>query len=103
MAATPLTDDEVRDALGALDDWTLEDGRALRRVFSAEDFPAAIHLVNVVAILAEQQNHHPDIDIRYRTVTFTLSSHDAGGKVTRKDVELATQIDSAIATRPSAR
>jgi 4a-hydroxytetrahydrobiopterin dehydratase len=55
-------------------------------------FPEAISLVNRVAEEAERANHHPDIDIRYTKVVFTLSTHDAGG-VTRKDLDLAAAID----------
>ncbi len=92
----------VEHMLGALEGWTRE-GDAIRRVYQAEDFPGAIHLVNVVAVLAEQARHHPDIDIRWRTLTFTLSTHDAGNKVTMADIRLAEQINEAIATQPAAR
>ena len=102
MPREPLTKDAVEHLLFKLDGWNME-GDAIRRVYTAEDFPGAIHLVNVVAVLAESARHHPDIDIRWRTVTFTLSTHDAGGKVTLADLELAAQINAAIMTQPAAR
>jgi 4a-hydroxytetrahydrobiopterin dehydratase len=102
MAAEPLDQETVQHLLLKLDGWTQE-GDAIRRVYQAEDFPGAIHLVNVVAVLAEQAHHHPDIDIRWRTLTFTLSTHDAGGKVTLADLEMAAQINAAISTQPAAR
>jgi 4a-hydroxytetrahydrobiopterin dehydratase len=102
MAHEPLDEDTVERLLGKLDGWTREDG-AIRRVYQAEDFPGAIHLVNVVAVLSESARHHPDIDIRWRTITFTLSTHDAGGRVTLADLELAAQINAAIMTQPAAR
>jgi 4a-hydroxytetrahydrobiopterin dehydratase len=102
MAHEPLDQDTIEHVLGKLEGWTKE-GDAIRRVYQAEDFPGAVHLVNVVAVLAEQARHHPDIDIRWRTVTFTLSTHDAGGKVTMADLEMAAQINAAIMTQPAAR
>jgi len=102
MAAEPLDQQTVEHLLAKLEGWTLE-GDMIRRVYQAEDFPGAIHLVNVVAVLAEQARHHPDIDIRWRTLTFTLSTHDAGGKITLADIELAAQINAAISTQPAAR
>lgn len=57
----------------------------------APTFPAGIRLVDVVAVEAEAMDHHPDIDIRWRTVTFTLSTHSAGG-LTQLDIELAHRV-----------
>jgi 4a-hydroxytetrahydrobiopterin dehydratase len=59
-------------------------------------FPQAIEVVNRVADLAEAADHHPDIDIRWRTLTFRLSTHSAGG-LTEKDFDLASQIDAVLA------
>ena len=98
----PLDHQAVERLLGGLEGWTRE-GDSIRRVYQADDFPGAIHLVNVVAVLAEQARHHPDIDIRWRTLTFTLSTHDAGGKVTMADIRLAELINDAITTQPAAR
>lgn len=98
----PLDHRTVEHLLGNLEGWTRE-GDTIRRVYQAEDFPGAIHLVNVVAVLAEQARHHPDIDIRWRTLTFALSTHDAGDKVTMADIRLAEQINDAITTQPAAR
>ena len=102
MPSEPLSREDVDSALAGLDGWAF-DGGAIRRTYEAEDFPAAIHVVNVVAVLAEQAKHHPDIDIRWRSLTFVLSTHDAGGRVTSKDLELAAQINAAIASSPPAR
>jgi 4a-hydroxytetrahydrobiopterin dehydratase len=57
----------------------------------------AISVVDAVAIAAEAADHHPDIDIRWRNLTFRLSTHDAGGRVTARDIALAHQIDAIIA------
>lgn len=87
-----LNDDEVSDRLGELNGWT-GDTTEIRRSYSAPDFPAAITLVVAVADHAEQLGHHPDLDIRWRTVHFTVSTHSAGG-VTALDFELARRIDA---------
>lgn len=65
-----------------------EDEGALQREFELESFPAAIEFVRRLADLAERENHHPDIDIRYRKVTVRWSTHSAGG-VTDRDRDLA--------------
>jgi 4a-hydroxytetrahydrobiopterin dehydratase len=86
-----LLDDEERTrALEGLPGWE-GDSAALRRTVSAPDFPTAVRLVGAVAEVAEELDHHPDIDIRWRTLTFVLSTHSAGG-VTQNDVELAHRI-----------
>jgi 4a-hydroxytetrahydrobiopterin dehydratase len=67
-------------------------GDVLVKEVVREDFAEAMGFVNEVAGLAEAANHHPDIDIRWNTVTLHLSTHSAGG-LTEKDVALARQID----------
>jgi len=57
---------------------------------------AAIAAVSRIAAIAEELDHHPDIDIRWRTVTLVVSTHSAGG-VTAADVELARRIDEVLA------
>ena len=68
---------------------------ALTRSVTLPTFPDVIMLVNRIAEAAEQRDHHPDIDIRWRTVTFTLSTHSAGG-VTSLDLGLARQNDAIV-------
>jgi 4a-hydroxytetrahydrobiopterin dehydratase len=86
-----LTDTEIQQALGSLPGWQ-RNGLAIQRVFRFPDFKVAMQFVNKVADAAEQANHHPDIDIRYNTVTMALVSHDSGG-VTQRDVRMAGVID----------
>lgn len=74
-----------------MSDWTEQDD-ALVREFELPSFPEAIEFVDRLAELAESENHHPDIDIRYTKVTCTLSTHDAGG-ITEKDLDLAGEIE----------
>ncbi|MBF6079084.1 4a-hydroxytetrahydrobiopterin dehydratase [Nocardia beijingensis] len=88
---TLLSDTEIAEALTELPEWS-RSGDALTRTVEAATFPAGIELVRRVADVAEEANHHPDIDIRWRKVTFTLSTHSAGG-LTALDVALAHEID----------
>ncbi|UGT64258.1 4a-hydroxytetrahydrobiopterin dehydratase [Nocardia asteroides] len=91
MGTPLLTDSEITEALSELDGWS-RDGAAITRAIEAESFLAGIDLVRRVAEAAERADHHPDIDIRWRTVTYTLSTHSAGG-LTAQDVALAREID----------
>lgn len=94
--ADPLTDEELAHALAALPGWELE-ADAIRRTFACADFRSAIALVNAVADAAEAADHHPDIAItRYRRVRFTLTTH-AAKAITRRDTELAAEIDRIAA------
>lgn len=95
---TLLGADGVRTALADLPHWSGDESR-ITRTFDAPDFPTAIRIVDEVAEAAEAMNHHPDVDIRWRTLTFTLATHSEGG-VTSRDVELAARIDE-IAARHS--
>jgi 4a-hydroxytetrahydrobiopterin dehydratase len=72
--------------------WTQADN-ALIRTITRADFVEALALVLEIGKLAEAANHHPDIDIRYRTVHLSLSTHDAGNTVTAKDFALAQRIN----------
>jgi len=65
-----------------------EQDDALVREFELPTFPAAIEFVDRLAELAEGENHHPDIDIRYRRVTVRWTTHSEGG-ITDKDREMA--------------
>ncbi|ADB34550.1 putative pterin-4-alpha-carbinolamine dehydratase [Kribbella flavida DSM 17836] len=91
-----LTDDQIdaaiRDHLPA---WKVAENALVRSV-ETPTFLDGIRLVATVAQLAESMNHHPDIDIRYTTITFRVSSHEAGG-ITNDDLVLARHIDTAAA------
>ena len=69
----------------------------LTKTFKFESFRDSIVFVNRVATLADNQDHHPDIEIRYTTVVLTLSTHDARG-ITEKDLALAEQVDFATSS-----
>ncbi|MCF6387112.1 4a-hydroxytetrahydrobiopterin dehydratase [Mycobacterium sp. MBM] len=89
-----LTNDQVDAALPDLNGWE-RSGGALRRSIEFPAFLQGVDAVGRVAELAEQRDHHPDIDIRWRTVTFALVTHSAGG-ITEKDLEMAKAIDQVL-------
>lgn len=91
---TVLTDAQVDAALPDLAGWERSDG-ALRRSVEFPEFLAGIDAVRRVAEHAEAADHHPDIDIRWRTVTFALVTHSEGG-ITDKDVEMARDINGIV-------
>jgi 4a-hydroxytetrahydrobiopterin dehydratase len=85
-----LQPDEIDTQLADLPGWS-GDTAGIRREYTFPDFPTAVGAVDAVAEEAEDMDHHPDIDIRWRSVTFGVSTHSAGG-VTQLDVELAHRI-----------
>jgi len=86
-----LDEQGVAAALRATPGWE-RTGAEIRRVYRFGDFREALAFVNRVGGLAEAAGHHPDIDIRYNTVTLALTTHDAGG-LTARDFDLARAID----------
>ena len=87
-----LEQDEVSAALKKLPEWELE-GKSIERTVEFEDFTEALDFVNLVAEVAEDSQHHPEIDIRYSQVTLRLTTHDVGG-ITGLDTEMAHRIDN---------
>jgi 4a-hydroxytetrahydrobiopterin dehydratase len=86
-----LNEEEIREGLAGLPQWE-RDGREIHRNFVFDSFASAIQFVDRVAQLAEQADHHPDIDIRYDKVRLSLSTHSAGG-LTKRDMKLAAKIN----------
>lgn len=84
-------------ALADLPEWT-GDETMITRTVELDSFMDAIAVVGRVAVAAEEMNHHPDIDIRWRTLTFRCSTHSAG-KVTNRDYELARRIDEIVSNQ----
>lgn len=95
MAVPVLSDDEVSTGLGSLPGWARQ-GDAIEKTFELPSFPDAVAFVTRVGFLAEAADHHPDLDVRWRKVKVSLSTHDAGG-ITAKDLGLAGEIE-AVAT-----
>ncbi|HUB72292.1 MAG TPA: 4a-hydroxytetrahydrobiopterin dehydratase [Acidimicrobiales bacterium] len=88
-----LLDEGTVDAAVAAGLGWRREGKELVKVWSGKDFAASLAYVNAVGALAEEANHHPDIDIRWGQVTLRLSTHSAGG-LTQADIDLARRVDS---------
>lgn len=86
-----LTEFELHETLTKLPNWQVIHGKLIRH-FVFPGFSQAIEFVNQIADLSEEQNHHPDIDIRYNKVQLGLITHDANA-ITQRDAMLAAQID----------
>lgn len=86
-----LSDLEIQRALGSLPGWSRR-GDVLTKTYTFEKFADGIALVDRVARIADEMDHHPDIDIRYTKVLMSLSTHDAGG-ITQSDLTLAERIE----------
>lgn len=95
--AAKLNTESIRGWLRQRKGWKRRANR-LTKVFEFGSFRDSIIFVNRVATLADDLDHHPDIDVRYASVTVTLSTHDAGG-ITEKDLDLAEQIDFATSAQ----
>ena len=97
MKVPVLSEDELAAALSGIDAprWELTGGKLVKAV-ACSGFVGSLAFVEAVGQLAEEANHHPDIDIRYNRVTLALVTHDSGG-ITRLDIELARAIDGITA------
>jgi 4a-hydroxytetrahydrobiopterin dehydratase len=91
-----LSEKQLHDLLTELPEWALEDGKLVRN-WTLPTFVEAMAFVNRVAGIAEEAQHHPDIDIRYNLVRLALVSHDAGG-ITERDTQMARQLSAAFPT-----
>jgi 4a-hydroxytetrahydrobiopterin dehydratase len=82
---------EVEQRIKGLKGWSLE-GDAIKKQYTFKDFPEAIAFVSRLAPEAEAADHHPDIQINYKRVTLTYSTHSEGG-LTKKDFDGAATAD----------
>ena len=94
-----LSTEQITERLKALAGWAYKDN-AISKMFKFKEYLHGIEFVQKVAEIAEAADHHPDITINYTRVTFSCSTHDAGG-VTEKDFKLAENIEIAFNDRDS--
>ncbi|MCS7142586.1 MAG: 4a-hydroxytetrahydrobiopterin dehydratase [Aigarchaeota archaeon] len=90
---------EIRTHLNELKGWRITGKRVKKLVkrFSYEGFMPGVELINEIAKVAEEMNHHPDVYLSYGSIRFVLTTHDIGGLSTN-DVELAKKIDAIVAS-----
>ena len=97
----PLSADEATALLASVEGWELvHDGQRIRRAWIARNFQAAIDFFDKIAVLAEQEGHHPDLHLEgYRNVAVELWTHAIGG-LSENDFIMAAKINALpIATR----
>ncbi len=88
-----LTHEQVQTALAELSGWTHENDK-LKKTFERQDFKDALSFIVRLGLHAECMDHHPELFNVYNRVVIELTTHDAGNKVTQKDVNLARAIES---------
>ena len=88
----PLNADELERLVGRLPGWTVRES-SLVKTFSFDAYLDGIAFVNRLAQEAEKMNHHPDLQVGWRKVTVTLSTHSAGA-VTGLDAQLAEKAEA---------
>ncbi|AXJ01920.1 4a-hydroxytetrahydrobiopterin dehydratase [Cyclonatronum proteinivorum] len=93
MSTQALTEKQVQQALEELEEWEYEND-ALTVAYKFSNFPDALAFIVRIGFIAEELAHHPEIYNVYSTVEIRLTTHDAGNKVTEKDVEFAKRIDN---------
>jgi 4a-hydroxytetrahydrobiopterin dehydratase len=89
-----LSPDEIATGLQDLPEWS-GDENGLRRTVEMSSFRAAVDAIGSIADVAEEMDHHPDIDLRWRTLHLAVVTHSAGG-VTGNDLQLARRIDALL-------
>ena len=87
-----LGDADIDAALATLPGWSHDDN-ALRKTYRFPDYYRTMAFVNAVAWIANQQDHHPDLDVRYNRCGVAFSTHDAGG-ITLNDLICAARVDA---------
>jgi 4a-hydroxytetrahydrobiopterin dehydratase len=92
-----LNPEEITAKLRTLPEWEKK-GDAIAKQYTFKEFMDGIRFINRIAEIAEQMDHHPDMMVNYRRVTFTLSTHDQGG-ITEKDFKLAEAIEREFAKK----
>lgn len=88
----PLPEDEIEENFSKLSGWQIEEGRKLKKEYKRKNFEETKDLLDLIALLAEEQGHHPDMEISYNKLNVTLTTHAAGG-LTDNDFIMAEIID----------
>lgn len=90
--ADALSDAEINAGLAKLNGWA-RDGDELVKQFQFDNYLAGLAFASSVGVIAEGLNHHPDLIIGWRRVSVSFTTHDAGSKITAKDLAAAEAIE----------
>lgn len=88
-----LSADAIKTALADLPGWSAENDM-LTKTFTLDSYVSGLALATAAGTIAEGMNHHPDMTIGYKKVTISFTTHDAGSKITQKDVDAAAAIEA---------
>ena len=93
MATEALSDAAISEALMMLDGWE-RDGDSLVKTFETATYPQGLAFATAAGMVADGMNHHPDISIGWKKVTLVFTTHDAGSRISQKDVDAAKAINA---------
>ncbi len=94
-----LTDEQITQALGELNGWS-RDGDKLTKTYQLDSYPAGLAFATAAGIACDGLGHHPDMYVGYKKVTVEFTTHDAGSKITEKDVEAARAVEALGYPKP---
>ena len=97
----PLTPEEIAPLLAQLDGWRVEDSKKLIKSFGFKNFAQAVEFVNAITAVAEAEQHHPDLYVRWGEIRVYLWTHKIDG-LSESDFVMAAKIDRLYAGRPEA-
>jgi len=90
--ATLIAQSDIKEMMKRIPEWDTNK-KQIERTFEFDDFNQAVDFVNAVAEISDEEEHHPDIDIRWNKVRLVLSTHSEGG-LTDLDFQVAEKIDT---------
>ena len=94
----PLKGDALKRHMDLIEEWRLQDDKQLEKSFLFKNFKEALDYVNDIGKIAEEQGHHPDIELGWGRVVVKLSTHKIKG-LSESDFILAAKIDVAYTSR----
>ncbi len=91
--ADALNDAAITEALSQLNGWERQ-GDKISKTFALPSYMAGLAFASAAGTIAEGFDHHPDMFVAYKKVTLEFTTHDAGSKITQKDIDVATAIEA---------
>ena len=99
MATTPMNDSEIETAMRDMDGWERE-GNALVRTYKFDTYLAGVAFASAAGVVCEGLDHHPDMLIGWKKVSLRFTTHDAGHKISAKDIAAAKAVDALGYPKP---
>ena len=96
LKRSALSADQVREQLAGLDGWELvTNDSAISKTYRFVNFYETMAFVNALALIAHQQDHHPDLEVGYNRCKVSLNTHDVGG-ISETDIDCARRIEALL-------